>query len=96
MAKNTDDALAEMDAGLLHFRAKMKAKKVESEASLLAQDAEFASMAASPPSAAPDTTLVATEELPTVKTAQSAEPEAVPTGSRFKMSLYSRVRSQKN
>lgn len=87
LAKSADDALAEMDAGLLQFRAKMMAKKVESEASLRQQDAEFASMAASPLAAGP--------EIASIETTKSQEPDAASTGSRFKMSLYSKVRPKK-
>jgi hypothetical protein len=117
MAESADEALAEMDAGLEKFRAKMKAKKEESEASLRKQDAEFESMSRSPCAAdnAPDACLLPTlpmqdesmshlpsapadaAPLTTDKTkskTDSPEPD-VSAGSRFKMSLFSRVRPKK-
>ena len=117
MAESADEALAEMDAGLEKFRAKMKAKKAESEECLRKQDAEFESMSRSPCAAdnAPDACLLPTlpmqdeslshlpsapadaAPLTTDKTkskTDSPEPD-VSSGSRFKMSLFSRVRPKK-
>jgi hypothetical protein len=117
MAESADEALAEMDAGLEKFRAKMKAKKAESEECLRKQDAEFESMSRSPCAAdnAPDACLLPTlpmqdesmshlpsapadaAPLTTDKTkskTDSPEPD-VSAGSRFKMSLFSRVRPKK-
>ena len=84
MVKRTEDVLAEMDESLALFRAKMKAKRAESIA-------EIASIG----------------QLPGVSSGPSidaAEPTAVEeklkedtsAGSRFKMSLYSRVRPKKD
>ena len=117
MAESADEALAEMDAGLEKFRAKMKAKKAESEASLRKQDAEFESMSRSPcaavnaadacllptlpmhdesmsrlPGAAANAATLTTDQ--TKSKTESSEPD-VSAGSRFKMSLFSRVRPKK-
>ncbi len=107
MAQKTDDILAEMDQGLSQFRAKMKAKKAESEAALREQDMDFekslcvSPLAAGSPAAdasgAAVTASDSAQTSPSVATnGAGSEPEAsAAAGSRFKMSLYSRVRPKK-
>jgi len=106
MAQKTDDILAEMDEGLSQFRAKMKAKKAESEAALREQEKDFSeSLCVSPLAAgspAADASVAATapdsaQPSPVDATnGAGPEPEAsAAAGSRFKMSLYSRVRPKK-
>ena len=106
MAQKTDDILAEMDQGLSQFRAKMKAKKAESEAALREQDREFECLCVSPLAAgspaadaagAGATASDSAQPSPvdaTNGTGAESEPSAA-AGSRFKMSLYSRVRPKK-
>ena len=106
MAQKTDDILAEMDQGLSQFRAKMKAKKAESEAALREQDKDFESLCMSPLAAGSPAADASGAAVTASDSAQPSpvdatngamsEPEAsAAAGSRFKMSLYSRVRPKK-
>ena len=93
LAQSAEDILAEMDEGLTQFRAKMKAKKAESEATLREHDAELASLvsSASSPVAAADQG----EAEPAQEQEQEQEP-AKTTGGQFKMSKFAKGRPKKD
>jgi predicted Rossmann fold nucleotide-binding protein DprA/Smf involved in DNA uptake len=86
LAQSAEDILAEMDEGLSQFRAKMKAKKAESEAILREHDAELANLASSPVVAA------AAAQCD----AEPAQEPAKTTGGQFKMSKFAKGRPKKD
>ena len=97
MAQRADDALAELDEGLSQFRAKMKAKKEQSEASLREQEEEFKNLSA--PVQASDTATANTSHATASDATSASVMVETPTNpgpqtgaSRFKMSLYKKMR----